>query len=185
MIYALYLVLGACCEMRDAQLIPLPWGPRFSPWAPASRFHLVSEGRASRYVWAWPRASLSCPRQAGRLCNGRINVDCDRRSANYGRVSWRARGLCNWDVKESMGGYCALSSVSIFGCGCWEFWLRQRQTEDVQWDKWGTSAGLRPARLNGKARLAATVAVFVFSSAYGNYIHMHKHSACQCWIWMW
>lgn len=39
------------------------------------------------------------------------------RSSNYGGVSGRARPLCNWDVKEGMGGYCTLPSVSILGRG--------------------------------------------------------------------
>lgn len=90
--------------------------------------------------------------------------DCRPCSANYGRVSERARGLCNWDVNEGMGGYCTLSSVSIFGCGCWESGLRRQQREDVKWDIRGTSAGRRPANLKGKAmeRQAAAVAVFVY-----------------------
>ncbi len=42
--------------------------------------------------------------------------------------------LCNWDVKEGMGGYCTLPSVSIFGRGCYgDFWVRQRQKEAIHW----------------------------------------------------
>lgn len=58
----------------SALLTPLPVGRSFSRWAPAFRFHLVKEGRVSWYVRALPRASLSCPCQAGRLCNGRMYV---------------------------------------------------------------------------------------------------------------
>lgn len=101
------------------------------------------------------------------------------RSANYGGVSGRAWPLCNWDVKEGMGGYCALPSVSILGCGRWEFWQRERQTEDVQGDIWGTSAGHRPARQMGKTwRGWPPLTLCLYGAAVsGNCIHSQMFCA--------
>lgn len=118
-----------------------------SSWALAFGFHLLKAEWVSWYIWALPGASLVCSCQAGQLCNVRMYV-CLR--LPHSQLWQGARGLCNWDVKEGMGGCCTMSSVSIFGCGCWEDLLRQQGREDVQWDIWGTSAGNSPGRLNGK-----------------------------------
>lgn len=109
--------------------------------------------------------------------------DCRPCSANYGRVSERARGLCNWDVNEGMGGYCTLSSVSIFGCGCWESGLRQQQREDVKWDIRGTSAGRRPANLKGKTmerQLLLLLLGLCTASVYGNCVNTPASDLIGC-----
>lgn len=79
-----------------------------------------SEGRKEYLDTSQPGGGLlsAAPAKPDGCVMAGCTSERDRHSANYGRVSGRARGLRNRAVNEGMGGYCTLSSVSIFGRGC-------------------------------------------------------------------
>lgn len=123
------------CRIGGGFISPLhfPWGKlqRLSTGLQIS----FSEGK-NKYLEMYELGQGPCSSAAAKLDRcvmAGCTCDSDQCSANYGRDSWRAKGLCNWDVNEGMGGCCALSSVSIFGCGCWEDWHAVRYMGNICW----------------------------------------------------